>query len=153
MLHNTKVAAQLARKSGMKGLLLDWETYGGNIWSMEYLEDAAGRSLEKTRAQVRVRARLFTQVLNESFPEMTLIVIPQLYHHDTHLFWNDFCDELIVAGNPRMRIINGNEFGGYQAVSENEFLKLYDAHYSEALKYSSVPQKFRRKTVVGFGLE
>lgn len=152
VLHNTKVAAQLARKSGMKGLLLDWETYGGNIWSMEYLEDAAGRSLEKTRAQVRVRAHLFTQVLNESFPEMTLIVIPQLYHHDTHLFWNDFCDELIVACDPRMRIINGNESGGYQAVSENEFQKLYDAHYSEALKHSSVPQKFRRQTAVGFGL-
>ena len=153
VVENAGVAAEVARRAGMKGLFLDWESYGGDVWSFDNLADAAerGKSLDETRVQVHDRAGAFIRGIGEVYPDITIIVIFHLYTDQEYLLWNDFCDGMIAAAGPRMRIVNGNE-KGYYRVSKGEFRELYDWHYRGSLKYCTVPAKYLRQTEVGFGV-
>lgn len=150
---NIETAAAVAREAGMKGLFLDIEQYGGDIWSHEKLKDAAerGKTIEETRVQVRRRADAFIQGINRVYPDMTLIVIFYLYTEQEHLLWNDFCDGMIAGADPRMRIVNGTE-RAYGSVSRKEFEALYGWHYQGSLPYCSVPEKYLRQTEMAFGV-
>lgn len=151
--HNIAVAARVAKEAGMAGLFLDYEQYGGDIWSMGKQQDATDRakSAEDTRAQVRQRAIRFVEAINREFPDMTLMVIFGLYSENDDILWNPFCDGLVNGADARMRIVNGNETT-YYAESRREFQKEYDDHYTDAQKYSTKPEKYLKQTEVGFGV-
>ncbi len=154
VVENMKVAAGVAKEGNMAGLFLDWESYGGHIFSFEKQKDAAARhrSRHQTLRQVYKRASQLTRAINEIYPDMTIIVIFHLYDKDDNDMWNAFCDGLMASSDPRMSIVNGNESEGYRSVSEAEFQRIYDWHYEEGVKFSSVPQKYLRQTEVGFGV-
>ena len=153
VVHNFKVAAQVAKQAGMKGLFIDLEPYGGNVWSFDQQQDAQdlGKTHDQTRAQVKRRAEQIFKAVNEVYPDMTIIVIFYLYTEQEYLLWNDFCDGMFAAADSRMRIVNGNE-RAYQVVSRKEFEALYDWHYKGSLQYCSVPKKYLRQSEAGFGV-
>ena len=153
VVHNMGVAAEVARRARMKGILLDWEQYAGDVFSFGKLKDAheQGKTIGQTRVQVRKRAELLMQAVNGVYPDMTIITIFNLYTDQTNLLWNAFVDGMVAASGPRMRLVEGNE-QGYQATSTAEFQALYDWDYLEAPKFSAVPEKYLRQVEVGFGV-
>jgi hypothetical protein len=152
ILHNITVAATVAREAGMRGILFDWEEYGGNIFSYAQLKDAQeqGKSLEETKQQVRKRAEEFIQAINAVYPDMTLIIIPHIYSGGAPELFAAFLDGVIVAADPRMRIVDGNE--KYSLASAEQFWTAYDFNYDKAPTFCTVPEKYLRQVEVGFGV-
>jgi len=91
---NTRLAARLAKECGFKGILLDWEQYGGRgkgIWKYpfsykRYADEgykAAGeaepRSFLEIAARVRQRGNEYGEALTSAYPDIVLMVAPSLY--------------------------------------------------------------------------
>jgi hypothetical protein len=157
VIHNMEVAAQVAKRAGMKGMFFDGEEYRGSIFSYAMQEDAKrlGKTYEETQAQVRRRAGQLAEAINRHFPDMTLImyffVYRELADGEKDSLWNTFMDGLIEKMDPRMRLVAANS-GSYAYVAETRFAKLYDWAYEVAPQISKVPEKYLRQIEVGFGL-
>ena len=97
VLHNVRIAARLAKETGMKGILFDWEQYGGDMFNFSKQKDAQalGKSLEETRGQVRHRAEQIMQVFNEEYPNMTLIIIIDGYYAEAPDLLNSFSRRMV----------------------------------------------------------
>ena len=155
--HNMKMAVQVAHDAGLKGIFLEGEEYGGNIWSYRQQRDAAerGKSYEETCMQVRRRARQLAEGINAVYPDMTMIIYFYIYRDPPKdagdSLWNSFMDGLIEGVDPRMRLVVANS-GGYLLLSKSEFSDLYDFSYERAPQISAVPEKYLRQVEVGFGV-
>ena len=156
ILHNVTVMAQIARRAGMVGLLLDWETYGRNIFKYADQADAheLGKTVEETREQVRKQGERFVQAINAVYPDVTLMVIPRFYHggygSDYELI-NPFLDGIVAAADPRMRIVDGNE-AGYYASTVHDFRQLRDGTLTAMPGDPGLHEKYRRQMGVGLGV-
>ncbi|HXG24893.1 MAG TPA: DNRLRE domain-containing protein, partial [Chthonomonadales bacterium] len=152
VVHNVRVAAMVAREAGMRGLLFDWEEYAGDIFNYDRLKDAhdQGKSSEETRQQVRKCAERIGKAIAETYPTMTLIIIPGVYSIRKSELLTAFMDGLIAACDPRTRIVDGNE--KYHLFAATQFWEAYDFHYKQAPAMSAVPEKYLRQVEVGFGV-
>ena len=171
VLHNTEMLADLARQDGMKGLLLDFEEYGCAFWSwggsrpnfaLKDLEAYKGKTWQETRAVVRQRGRSFIKAVNRTFPGCLIWTLYgysfiNLPAEGTDLsdsvngLYAAFLDGMLEASDEDTIVVDGCE-GAYRFGDRHEFMRLRKVVTEKALKYTMVPEAYRKKMRVGFGL-
>ena len=174
VLHNVESLAKVAHRGGLRGLLLDAEEYGCPFWSyggtrpefaLKNLETYKGKSWEQTRDQVRQRGRSFIKAVNKSYPGC-LVWLTYGYSHIVHQLPADapadlsdkgnglfgaFLDGMLEASDEKTIFVDGCE-GAYRFSEPQEFVQLRKVVTDKALKYTLVPEIYRKKMRVGFGL-
>jgi len=91
---NTRLAARLSKECGFKGVLLDWEQYGGRgtgVWKLPFYYklyadegykaagEAEPKSFPEVAAKVEQRGKEYGEALTSVYPEIVLMVAPSLY--------------------------------------------------------------------------
>ena len=71
---NSLAAAQVAKDSGVKGILLDTEQYTRQIWDYSQQRDVGTKSWSQYAAQVRQRGYEVMQAFQQGYPDLTLFL-------------------------------------------------------------------------------
>ncbi len=165
--NKTSLCAQLAKEVGLKGLAVDFESYGKAIFT--YSADS-GRSYDETKRIVRRCGRQWMEAIAAKYPEMTLFT---LFIADVNLqagyerrpadtlqslpygLLPAFFDGTLDAIPPKMLIVDGCE-SGYHKNGIDEFSRTALAIQSlggPAIRLVSPEnrEKYIRRVQVGFG--
>lgn len=155
-LHNLKIAARVAKESGLKGLVFDIEQYN-NTYVLQYphLDHAASKTIAEYAAQVERRAVEIIETINAVYPDIT-IIIPHGYHavykmleedgpleHQEYGLLPSFLSGLTKGASDQTVLIDGYE-SSYSYTKEVEFLRGYHVMTSRALAFCPYPDKFRQ---------
>lgn len=178
VLTNARVAATVARRGGLKGILFDAESYKFPLWSYPKLKHQKSKSFAEYARQVRARGSEFMRALNEGYPDLTLIVIPYT-HRAAHAAamrgkplseWAmdelkreagepvvtngllpAFIDGMLAVASERTTIVDGWETSyGYRF--EGQYRAARQAMRNVYRQYSQVPERYDRHLGVGFGV-
>ena len=160
--HNHKVAAKVAKESGMVGMKFDIEEYGKN--TMWQFNPAKGKTLAETHAKIRQRGREFGKALFEEFPDMQMLCYwwfslcrhkndmarPEEAEYMVAPFINGIYDVL----PPTVKIHDGDESCGYRANDEVEFYHLNVDVKKNFLRFLDPKHlaKYRAQTFLAPGL-
>jgi hypothetical protein len=152
---NLRVACEVARQAGLRGFVLDCETYILPRWRYDRQRDAQelGKGREETWQQIRRCGEEFVQVLNDHFPDATLL-LPASYGWADALTYEllpAFLDGLFAAAGPRLRLVDGWE-QSYRYHERPQFLEAYWQIHGGLKSHSAVPEKYARQVSAGFGL-
>ena len=171
VLHNTEMLAGFAKQGGMKGLLLDFEEYGCAFWSwggsrpkfaLKNFDTYKDKTWQQTRDLVRQRGRSYIKAVNRKFPGCLIwtlygysyIALPaegtDLSDSGNGLY-AAFLDGMLEASDEGTIFVDGCE-RAYRMGSRHEFMRLRKVVTEKALKYTMVPEAYRKKMRVGFGL-
>ncbi len=166
ILHNAGAAATVARNGGLKGILFDPEAYHGNPWHYRDQKHRAERTFEEYVAKVRQRGRQFIRAMNAAYPDITLIAIfstsAALAAHEIRSggrasleesggLLPAFMDGIIEASTPQTTLIDGYETA-YPFTEYRQFADARDLMAEGAAALSEIPELYRKKMKVGFGL-
>ena len=154
-LDNTRVAAEITKEAGLRGWVVDFETYDLGLWLFSIQADAKqlGKNLDETWAQIRKRGREFVGVLNDVYPDMT-IIIPVSYWYCTDRSYQlipAFLDGMYEAADAKMRLVDGWE-PAYRYTERQQFLDAYWQMHCDLKRYSAVPDVYARRVSAGFGI-
>ena len=156
-LQNARVAARIAREAGLKGICLDCEPYGFRLWDYRKVVHP-DRSFEQYYQQIRLRGEQFAKVLWEEFPDLVLFLLFGYYvgdlqnpanHH--YGLYPAFLDGLFAGSPHDAQIIDGWEMS-YVKRTREDFLRAYWWIECGALPLCRVPEEYRRKVRVAFGI-
>ncbi len=175
VLHNIEAMARLAKAGGLKGIMFDNEEYGVAFWSYNDPEYPArelktkppykGKTATQTGEKVRQRGRQFIKAINKSFPGCviwTLNGYGSFVHKRPSQEVVDiseipfglsivFLDGMLEASDENTIFIDGNE-RAYCYGELDQFIALGKSTRTEALRYTRVPNVYRKKVRVGFGI-
>ena len=170
----TRLAGRLCRECGFKGILLDWEQYGGRgrgVWKHPFFyrlyadegyKDAGEetpKSFAEVSARVRQRGREYAEALTGAYPEIVLMVAPSLYegtHRETLLETGGnvrdasgalvpaFVDGLLLGLDERASLVSACE-RTYCDSRYTDMLLARDDALRQALVMSTVPDVARRR--------
>ena len=156
-INNARVAGRVAREAGLKGICLDCEPYGFRLWDYGKVAHPE-RSFEEYYAQIRLRGEEFARAVWAEFPDLTLLLTfgytvadrdkPREHHY---VLYPAFLDGLFLGSPENAAIIDGWEMS-YGDRTRDEFLRAYWWIKKGALGTTGVPDEYRRKVQVGFGL-
>ena len=164
-IQNAKVIADVAVKSGFRGILLDPEDYDRRkILQFKYYPEQ-GKSFAEAQTKMRERGRQFMRAVNEVYPDITILsywlasigasiwhaddIEQELKHFRSGLFpafLNGILDEI----GPEGKLVDLNEYYEYSGAFDH----LYAAH---ALRMNGIrliaPEnrmKYRAQVTAGF---
>jgi len=162
VVHNWRVAARFAAQGGLRGILFDPEPYSGAMWVYRQQKYAATKGFDEYAEQAFRRGQEVMRAVNEEYPDIHLLMyfgpsmaadaarLGQLAEHGYGLF-PAFVDGMLSVCTPGTKIIDGHEQAyGYSTAAA--FRYGYRQMREEAVKYSRVPEQFRRHLSAGFGL-
>jgi hypothetical protein len=164
VLGNARLAARIARRGHVRGLLLDVEQYQGAVFDYRRQRHAASQSFESYAIRARVRGRELMQAFQEGYPGLTLfstfgpsLPFVQTKHGETPLadasygLLAPFFDGLLDGARGSTRIVDGYELSyGFT----------YAPHFDEAralvkqdvLAIVGNREAYRRRVDLAFGL-
>jgi hypothetical protein len=161
---NARLAAQVARAGGCRGILLDTEAYQAKLFDFHKQRDAARRSWDEYAAQARLRGREVMTAFQESFPDLTVFVT---FGHS--LLWKQseggkkaladcgdgllapFLDGMIETAKGSTRVVDGHELSyGYRESAQ--FTQAYAAITIKAAGLAADRLKYQKVVSAGFGL-
>ncbi len=171
VLHNIESLARVAREGGLRGIVLDCEEYGSPFWSwggsredyaLKRFDNYKDTTWEQMSAQARRRGQSFARALNKGFPGCLVWTLYayshiQLRDETTDLSDSDngvyarFLDGMLEASDDETIFVDGCE-GAYRFGGRDAFMGLRKKVTEKALQYTLVPEAYRRKMRVGFGL-
>ena len=137
VLANARLAAQIAKECGLKGLLLDVEHYGGKPFYYPGRPHKKQYGFAAYHGQVRQRGREFMATLQEAYPGLTILLTYgyDLVFRTAGLFASlesaeygllgPFLDGMLDATGPETLIFDGWE-SSYGYKQESEFQKAYE---------------------------
>ena len=161
---NAKLAGQLARAGGCKGILFDDEQYGAPLFNYRKQRDAASKSWDEYAAQVRKRGREVMEGFQEGYPDLTIFLtfgytLPWVQSGSGKKPLADcdygllapLLDGLLDAAKGKTRIIDGFELAyGYKEAAQ--FEKAYAMMRTNVLAIVADPTKYQQYFSAGFGL-
>ncbi len=161
---NTAVAAYVAKEAGFKGILLDVESYSGGVgpWERPFAYDRYAektrsqglvpRTLAATTAQVRRRGREFMQAITGVYPDITILVIPNLAwgKDPSNALLPAFVDGMLETRG-QATLIDGLE-GAYPYISHQMFSRLKQTAKQKGRQKSQRPKLYEKDIQYGFGL-
>ena len=171
VLHNIESLARVAREGGLRGIILDTEEYGSPFWSwsgarpdyaLKNFDTYKGKTWEQMSAQARRRGRSFARAMNKGFPGCMVWTLyaysyvpledgdEDLAEADNSIYAR-FLDGMLEASDDETIIVDGCE-GSYRFNGRDAFMGLRKKVTETALKFTLVPDAYRRKIRVGFGL-
>ncbi len=154
---NGAVAAWIAREAGFKGIFLDVEQYAGSLgaWGRPFdyrtRPDSDKRTLAEVSAQVRRRGKEWMQAVTDAYPEITIILYPNLGWQKSidYELLPYFADGLLEGLGPRATLVDSG--AGYHLQSYRQFRDLRQQAESQGLERTAVPERYK-KVQYGFGL-
>lgn len=158
---NFGVLAHIAAAGGAKGLLLDPEHYGHELF--RYPAQAGAPTFTAYMEAARQRGRQIMTAITAALPNVVLLsfygyTLPlndlqsgvPLDHAEYGLL-PAFYDGLLEAMPDGAHFIDGYEFA-YSFKERQQFLQGYRRIHEAAITVSAVPQHYRKKMHAGFGL-
>jgi hypothetical protein len=152
VLHNIRLAAEVAQAAGLRGLMLDVEPYGGRLWQPDRMRDARARGagFDTTWKQVRTRAEQFMQAMEAGYPGLTVFLTfgyEQAVNPGYRLL-APFLDGLFAAAGPEVRIVCGYE--QYRLFSREDFLEGYWFTHCWSRQRCAVPDAYQARVSAAF---
>ena len=160
--HNHKVAAKIARETGMVGMKFDIEEYHKN--TMWQFNPEKGKTLAETHAKIRQRGQEFGRALFSEFPDMEMLCYwwLSLANHKNencrsqadYYMVAPFINGVYDVMPPTVKIHDGDESCAYRANDEVEFYHMAVDVKKRFLKYIAPENlvKYRSQTFVAPGL-
>jgi hypothetical protein len=154
----------IAKEGGCKGIILDPEHYGAYFFHYPSMRERLDKPFAEYQAKVRERGRELMKVTRAIFPDITILMFwahSYLPIHPTErqkpLEQNAygllpaFVDGMMEAADERAQFVDLCEFAyGYKR--REQFLEAYHSIVHKAMRFSLLPELYRRRIRVGFGL-
>ncbi len=144
--------------------MFDPEAYHGNPWDYKVQKYRAEKCFAQYAAKVRETGREMIQAINSVYPDIVFITILstswtawEMGEQEVSLedsgsgLLPSFIDGIIEASTPGTTIIDGFELA-YTLKEYSQFVDAADLMINGAAKLSAVPQAYKKKMRVGFGL-
>lgn len=159
VLHNWSIVASIAKRGGLKGIIIDPEQYKAYLFRYADMHQRHEASFADYQAQVRRRGRQLMEMVSGIYPDATLL---WLFGH-SHLALQrkeaseseygllvSLIDGMIEAAGPaRFHLIDELAYGWKE---KRQFLIGYHATLHGALRFAANPDAYRAKMRSGFGL-
>jgi hypothetical protein len=157
---NAALAAQIAKSSRLKGILLDVEHYQGRPFDYSYQSERNVHRFVDYQKQVEECGRSFIQAINKIFPDITILLT--YGYHLAHLSGRSpqaegygllpsFLDGIIRAASPDSLIIDGWEFSyGYR--TEKQFETAHATIYEGITTRTELEEAALQRYRCSFGL-
>jgi hypothetical protein len=165
VLTNARLAAAVARRGGSKGVCFDVEPYANRaLWNYSKQADTTEHRWSGYAAQVRLRGAQFMQALQDSFPEVTVLLTLADSEPYRELSGNKtpfsrqfygllvpFVDGMVAAAHGHARIIDGLE-GAYPIRDTTEFARWYGLMRGPMMSFVADSARFQRVVSYAFGI-
>jgi len=161
--NNFGVLSRIAAEAKLKGLILDPEHYGYELFNYSLQKTQMDRSFEEYVKMARQRGREVMKAIAGQLPDATLL---SFYGHTlllrqmrgrhsleevSYSLLPAFYDGLLEAMPSRANLVDGYEFSyGYK--KQQDFVDSYDQIHKAGLQYTAVPDRYRKHVRAGFGL-
>jgi|RhiMetdeSRZDD1v2_1073273.scaffolds.fasta_scaffold58480_3 Concanavalin A-like lectin/glucanases superfamily/Bacterial Ig domain len=155
-LNNIRLMAQIMKEAGLKGVLIDTETYNSSFFDYETRKYSATRTFTEYKAQVRLRGQELVQAINSVVPNISLLAtycfsLTLGGGHPNYDLLDAFCDGM-VQGADVGTILHEIAEPAYAYKSAQQFSDLYTDLRSAAVKASETPAKLFTNYRIGFGI-
>lgn len=158
---NLRLAAMIARETGLKGLMVDPEAYVPKFNVFDYgRRTARETSLEVYRSAAFQKGRQAAAALGETAPDLVLLFAfaysfpcgsPMRQADKSYGLLPAFIDGILVAKPPEMVVIEGHE-SSYPFRYCPQFQEAYRRLRAECRRLSLVPERYDRDLRIGFGI-
>lgn len=166
IVNNWRILVTIAKEGGLKGIIVDPEQYGAYFFCYPEMNQRFSKPFAEYVAKVRERGRSLMEVTKKIFPDITLLFFwthSYLVLHPTHNGWlvppekntygllPAFLDGILEAADLRTKFVDLSEFA-YSAKERQRFLEIYHSIINKAPLFSAIPEVYRAKVRVGFGI-
>jgi len=164
VLANWRTFCTIARRGDCPGVIWDPEHYGVYFFNYPEMNQRHAASFEEYEALLRRRGREYMQAAGEVFPELELLMFwgnTYLALHPTQKeippprnaygLLPAFLDGMLEGADPAMRFVDLCEFA-YGLSERRQFLSAYHGIVNRGMAISTVPDLYRARVRVGFGL-
>jgi hypothetical protein len=159
---NFTVAAQVARRTGCRGFMLDTEQYEGPLFDYQRQPERKSKSFAQYQAQVRQRGRQWMEAVGGEYPEITVLLTfaysraqPEKQQTDRsqcrYGLLADFLDGVLEACPKTVTIVDAWEHS-YPYKQRRQFDEAYQTIRQRAPEWTADPAKYRRHVQAGFGI-
>ena len=164
ILHNAKLAAQVAHDGKCAGILFDTEQYNGPLFDYGKQRDAKTKSWDEYSTQVRKRGREVMEAFQEGYPDLTIFLtfgyslpfveageqkekVPRVHYG----LLAPFLDGMVDGAKGKTKIVDGCELA-YAYKDTSKFAKTYQTMSKGVLPIVADAEKYRRVFSLGFGV-
>ncbi|MEM7809852.1 MAG: hypothetical protein AAF532_00030 [Planctomycetota bacterium] len=160
ILNNMRVAAEIARLTGCRGILFDTEQYGPPLFDPDATINAihdrrtlSGRVTRCGREWIdAIESELPDPVILMTFGYRTALAPPQSWNWDgKYRLLADFLDGVLAAADEGTRLIDGWEHS-YGYTRPEQFAAARRTILEESLEWTARPARYRTRVRAGFGL-
>jgi hypothetical protein len=164
VLSNFRLAARVAKRMGLPGILLDTEPYGKPLFLYRDQPDARAHPFPAYAAQVRRRGRAVMRALEEGYPGLTVFltvgptwaVEESLWSRarfDTTRFGllTPFVDGMILGASGTTRIVDGTE-ASYPVRAPSELDQYKDLQRRLVLPWITDRVRYRKYVSMSYGI-
>ncbi len=155
VVNNFRVAAEVAKAAGMRGIQLDLEMYGGYYFDPRVLvgDDVDGMTPEQLKMRVRECGREVMIAMQSAYPGLTVFLfygymLADDAHQPHYQLAQPFLDGLFEASDEQVRIVDGYE--DYTLQSVDEFSHVYRRIREEFSARSATPELYAKRVSVAF---
>jgi hypothetical protein len=146
--NNFAVMAQIAAAGGLKGLILDPEDYGYELFSYRRQQRSVHNTFEQYKAVARQRGRQVMTAIAGALPSPVLL---SLYGYTLPL--REELKHRVSPEEGRSGLLPAFYDGLLEAMpASGRLIDAYHQIHEEALRLSTVPEDYRAKVRAGFGL-
>ncbi|WP_199248598.1 hypothetical protein [[Phormidium] sp. ETS-05] len=160
VIKNARLAAQVAKSGGLKGVLLDVEHYQGKPFCYLSQPERLEHSFREYQQKVRQRGRQFIRAINEAYPDIK-ILLTFGYHiayverkslqQANYGLLPSFLNGILEGSLANTLIFDGWEFSyGYK--TEEQFQEAYETIHQKGLERTNVKEDFIDHYRASFGL-
>ncbi len=165
ILANARLAAEVARAGGTRGVLFDVEQYNAPLFDYRKQRDAGAKSWEEYATQARRRGREVMEAFQQGYPGLTVFLT-----FGYSLSWRQtqegkapladteygllvpFLDGMVEAAQGQTRLVDGYELAYFHDKDVAAFADASRTIRQGLLPLVADPQKYQRLISVGFGL-
>ncbi len=165
IVHNAQAAARIAKRGGLKGVVLDTAQGTGRLFDHRAATDLGGLSFEAHAARVRQRGAQLMRALGAEYPDITLLLTmatsaaafemsyePTLrLEQCTYGLLPAFVDGLIDTAGAQARLVDGYR-RAFHFTDYDEFVRARAMIKNNAARLSADPDRYREKISVAFGI-
>ena len=164
VVHNARLAAEIAKAGGCPGILFDIESYGKPLWHHQSLRDKDTKSWDEYAAQVRTRGAEVMEAFQEPYPSITIFLtfgycLPWVQAGgsaeglpDAHYgLLAPFIDGMIDAAGDRVTIVDGFELS-YRYRELAEYKAARKMVTEDLLPIAAGPAKYAKHLSLAFGI-
>ncbi len=164
IINNWRILVTVAKEGGLKGIIFDPEHYGAYFFHYPTMRGRVDKPFGEYVERVRQCGRELMKVTRQIFPDITILMFwahSYLPMHPTERkkpteqnsygLLPAFVDGMMEAADEKAKFVDLCEFA-YGSKERHQFLEAYHSIVNKAVAFSLLPELYRSKIRVGFGL-